>query len=79
MLADICSYMWPKKEAIDIKSSCTFPKPVIMLNVIADDCSPLQTPEHDVITNEGWLGGMKMHVHNELIAADPLFILIQAF
>lgn len=53
-----------------------FPKPVIILNVIADDCSLLQTPEPDVIINEGWLGGMKMQVQNGVISADPVFIAI---
>lgn len=57
------------KTATDIKSSCAFPKSVIILNVITDDCSLVQTPEHDVIINEGWLGGMKIQVQNSLIAA----------
>lgn len=51
-----------------------FPKHVIILNVITDDCSLLQTPEPDVIINEGWLGGLKRQVQNAVIAADPLFI-----
>lgn len=56
-----------------------FPKPVIILNVITDDCSLLQIPEPDVIINEGWLGGMKIQVQNGVIAADPLFIPLQSF
>lgn len=48
------------KKETDIRSSSTFPRLVIILNVITDDCSLLQTHEFDGVLVRGLGGGQTL-------------------